>query len=256
MTALRAEQVSVRRNGRDVLRDVSLSLTAGDCVAIVGPNGAGKTTLLQALIGLLPLTGGRVTLDDRDIRRLSRREIARRVAYLPQGVEGFASFTVRHVVSSGRFPHLKPLWPLSADDEAAVERAMAACGVADLADRPVGRLSGGERQKVWLAAALAQQSPLLLLDEPTTALDPHHKIELIRTLQREHAAGTTIALVSHDLDVVAALARRVVGLRDGRVVIDAPVDAFFAIDQLRDVFGCDFELLTTADGRPAAVLGV
>lgn len=251
-----ADNLSVRRGPRAVLSGVSLSVGGGECVAIVGPNGAGKTTLLEALIGLLPVSSGSVSIGGRDVRRTPRREIGRQVAYLPQSVDGFGGFAVRDVVRMGRYPHVRPLSPLSADDEAAVDRAMAACDVTSLGDRSVHQLSGGERQKVWLAAALAQEAPCLLLDEPTAALDPQHRIELVRTLRGQHERGVTMLMVSHDLDVVAAIAQRIIGLRDGRVACDEKTDAFLTLGRLRDVFGCDFDLMTTPSGAPRAAIHV
>jgi iron complex transport system ATP-binding protein len=128
--------------------------------------------------------------------------------------------------------------------------------VTPLGDRPITQLSGGERQKVWLAAALAQEAPCLLLDEPTAALDPQHRIELVRTLRGQHERGVTLLMVSHDLDVVAAIAQRVIGLRGGRVACDEKTDAFLTPGRLHDVFGCDFDLMTTASGSPRAAIHV
>jgi iron complex transport system ATP-binding protein len=251
-----ADNLSVHRGPRAVLGGVSLSVGGGECVAVVGPNGAGKTTLLEALIGLLPWSGGGVRVGGRDVRRTPRREIGRQVAYLPQSVDAFGGFAVRDVVRMGRYPHVRPLSPLTGNDEAAVDRAMTACDVTALGERPIHQLSGGERQKVWLAAALAQEAPCLLLDEPTAALDPQHRIELVRTLRGQHERGVTLLMVSHDLDVVAALAGRVVGLRDGGVVCDERTDAFLSAGRLHDVFGCDFDLMTTPSGSPRAAIHV
>lgn len=256
MIDIAAENLSVHRGPRAVLDAVSFAVAGGERVAVVGPNGVGKTTLLEALIGLLPVAGGGSRIGGRDVRRTSRREIGKQVAYLPQSTESFGGFMVRDVVRTGRYPHVRPLVPLTAEDEAAVDRAMAACDVTALQHRPIGQLSGGEQQKVWLAAALAQEAPCLLLDEPTAALDPQHRIELVRTLRGQREQGVTLLMVSHDLDVVAALCDRVIGLRNGRVVCDEPTEAFLTPGRLHDVFGCDFEVLSTASGAPRAAIRV
>ena len=246
-----AENLTVWRGRREVVRGVSLTVDPGEAVAIVGPNGGGKTTLLQALLGLLPHASGCARLDGDDVTRLPRREIARRAAFLPQQVEGFAGFCVADVVRAARYAHRRPFEPLCATDEDAVRSAMDACAITDLSDRPMHALSGGERQKVWLAAAVAQDAPALLLDEPTTALDPRHQADLIRMLRRLRDEGKTILIVTHDLDAAVALDCRVVALRDGRKVFDAPVSSFLDEGALRDVFDCGFELLSSSDGTPS-----
>ncbi|MEP0843637.1 MAG: ABC transporter ATP-binding protein, partial [Phycisphaerae bacterium] len=180
--AIEAEHLIVHRLGRPVLCDVSLRVGAGEVVSVIGPNGAGKSTLMAALIGLLPHQRGTVRLGGTPIERLSRRQIARLVAYVPQLHDGYLGFTVREVIEGGRYAHLEPLDPLSEGDTAIMASAAEATGVVGLLDRAVDTLSGGERQKVWLAAALAQDTPVLFLDEPTNALDPAYQAELIRVM--------------------------------------------------------------------------
>ncbi len=247
--AIEAEAVTVRRLGRVVLQDVSLRIADGDRVSVIGPNGAGKSTLMATLAGLLPVAGGTVRLDGRPIARLRRREIARRIAYVAQTHDGYLGFRVREVVESGRYAHVEPLTPLGPQDRQAVDDAVAACALADLLDRPVDTLSGGERQKVWLAAALAQQSPLLLLDEPTSALDPAHQVELIRIMQTFAAAGGTLVVICHDLNLSLALGGRVVALQAGRVCFDEPVAALEDPERLERLYGTRFEIHRGPEGR-------
>jgi iron complex transport system ATP-binding protein len=214
-------------------------------MVIVGPNGAGKTTLLQALLGLLPPAGGRIELQDRPLAAWSRRAIARVAAYVAQAHEGYMGFRVREVVESARYAYVSAWGRAGEEDLRAVDAALRACDAGDLVERQLSALSSGERQKVWLAAALAQGSPLLLLDEPTTALDPRHQAELIALLRRLVAEGKTLLLVSHDLDLASWLGGRVFALRGGAVVFDGAAGDFLDERVLREVFETEFLLQET-----------
>ena len=240
---LEAENVCVDRAGRRVVDGVSLRLEPGQCLAVVGPNGAGKTTLMQALLRLLPLADGVIRLNGEAMGHLSRRQIARRMAYLPQNYEGYLGFRVRAVVETGRYAHRGAVQPWDETDHEAIDQALEQCGLIRLQDRTVEALSGGERQKVWLAAALAQQTPALFLDEPTSALDPKHQAELIELIQTQLGTGKTVMLICHDLNLAAMLDCRVLALREGRKAFEGPVGQFFDPSLLRDIFEADFELM-------------
>ena len=237
---IEVSDLAVRRGGRLVLDGVSLKVEPGQTVALVGPNGAGKTTLLLAMLGLLPAERGRVTIDGRPVESLSRREIARRVAYVPQFHEGFLGFRVRDIIATGRYAHVEPLAPLSAEDEAAIRAAVDRCGVREFLDRTADTLSGGERQKVWLATAVAQGSPALFLDEPTNMLDPRHFAELVRLLRELAASGRTIVVVCHDLNLPGLLDARVAGLRGGRVAFEGSTADFLQPGRLAAMFDAPF----------------
>jgi iron complex transport system ATP-binding protein len=239
---IESDGLGVKRLGRTVLRDVSLGIKRGECVSVIGPNGAGKSTLMSALLGLIPADRGQVRIGGTDIGQLSRRQIARRIAYVPQLQEGYMGFRVREVVESGRYAHLDPLDPLGDADRQAVAAAVDATRIHDVLERPVDTLSGGERQKVWIAAALAQASPALFLDEPTSALDPAHQVELIRIMHRYSAAGNTLVVICHDLNLPLALGGRVVALRKGEIFFNEPVDALRNPLRLGELFGTDFVL--------------
>jgi iron complex transport system ATP-binding protein len=241
--------LSVRRGGRAVLHDVTISLTAGERVALIGPNGSGKTTLLLAMLGLLPPARGHVRLSGVPTRRLSARQRGRFAAYVPQVVERIPAFSVYDVVAGGRYPHVSPLRPLSDIDREAIDRAIDQCGLTALAERPINAVSGGERQKTLLAAAIAQDAEVLFLDEPNTALDPAYQVELLSLLRAWHARGRGIVLISHDLDLPAVLGGRVIALRGGRVVEDGPAETVLEPRRLAAIYSTEFETATTASGR-------
>lgn len=250
---IEAHDLCVRRGERPVLQGVSLSIDAGQTVAVVGPNGAGKTTLLLAMLRLLPAQAGRILVDGESIEKMSRRRIARRIAYVPQSYEGFLGFRVRDIVETGRYAHLDPLEAMQAVDRSAIEAAIDRCDIRDLLDRTADTLSGGERQKVWIAAALAQESPALFLDEPTNSLDPRHQAELIRLLRDLARAGKTLIIVCHDLNLPAMLDARVVAMKQGRTAFDGPAGEFIVPDKLREVFETEFVWLRDSQTGRAVV---
>ncbi|MCG3127503.1 MAG: putative siderophore transport system ATP-binding protein YusV [Phycisphaerae bacterium] len=250
---LEIRELSLDRGGRRVLERVGLSLRAGEGLTLIGPNGAGKTSLLLAMLGLLPAAGGSIQLNGRAVRDIPARARGRWASYVPQSLDGMPGYTVRDVVAGGRFPHVAPLAPLSRDDEEAIQAALDAAGLARLADRPIDHVSGGERQKALLAAAIAQDAQLMMLDEPNTALDPAYQVELVRVLRRWHAVGRGLVIVSHDLHLPAALETRVVALRGGAVVADGSARDVLNAGRLSEIFSAPFEELVGPDGRTVAV---
>ncbi|MFI8368315.1 ABC transporter ATP-binding protein [Streptomyces sp. NPDC085466] len=207
--------------GRPVLRGVDLTVRPGELTALIGLNGCGKSTLLRLAAGLLRPDRGRVLLGGDDLARLSRRATAARVALLHQSAPPVPGMTVRHLVRQGRYAARGPLGMLREGDDPVVARALRDVGVEEWADREVDALSGGERQRVRLAMALAQDTRVLLLDEPTTYLDLHHQLDVLRTVVRLRAErGLTVVMVLHDLAHAARFAERIVALREGRVVAD------------------------------------
>lgn len=246
---IEASSISVQRLGRDVLREVSCIMARGDCVSVIGPNGAGKSTMMAALAGLLPLSAGRIHLEGRGLHDLSRRQIARRLAYVQQIHDGYLGFAVRDVVEAGRYAYVDPLSSLNVTDRDAIDQAIGACRIEHLLERRVETLSGGERQKVWLASALAQQTPMLLLDEPTNALDPAHQVDLLRIIHDYRRSGGTLMVICHDLNLPLALGGRVIALAQGRIVFDEPVDVLHDTARLAAVFGTRFELHQGPGGR-------
>jgi iron complex transport system ATP-binding protein len=238
-SALDIRALSVKRGARQVLADLSVSLPAGELLAVVGPNGAGKSTLLKAAAGLLPYDG-ELRLAGRDARALDRRERARLVAYVPQHSALEAALPVEDVVAQGRFAHRDVLQRATAADREAVARALALTDSARLAGRPFNKLSYGERRMVLLARALATGAGLLLLDEPTAALDVRHALTLLEVLRGLAADGkVAVVLVLHQLQEAVSACQRALLIADGRCVAQGPVREVIAAEHVRRVYGVE-----------------
>jgi iron complex transport system ATP-binding protein len=233
---LAAQHLEVTLSGRNVLRDVSLSLPPGQLVALVGPNGAGKTTLLRALAGLVPSTGTVEIGGDR-LSALSLRERARRFGYLPQGHQVHWPLPARDVVALGRYPHgaTDPA-RLSPRDAQAVLAAMQATNVVEFAERPVTELSGGERSRVALARVLAVESPVVLADEPTASLDPRYQIDVMIRLREAADRGVLVVVVTHDLGLAARFADTVLVMSDGRLAAQGKPAQALSEEIMAEVF--------------------
>ena len=245
MTSLLAARGLVRReNGRTVLGPVDLEIHAGESLAIVGPNGAGKTTLLRLLAGVLAPSAGAVTLAGTDLAAMPRREVARRLVYLPQHPPVDVPLTVERYLLLARFPHRGGWSGPSNVDADAVGAALAATDLDALRSRPLSALSGGERQLVQLAGALVQGGDTWLVDEPTAHLDPAHQRRVARLLAELHrstnAGPRTLVLATHDLNLAAVLAPRVVALAGGEVAADGPADEVLAPERLEALYGAPF----------------
>ncbi len=236
MTLLTAQNLGVTLASRNVLTDVSLSLSSGHLVALVGPNGAGKTTLLRALAGLVPSTGA-VHIRGDALASLPLRERAKRFGYLPQGHVVHWPLPARDIVALGRFPHgVTDPARMTAKDIDAVSRAMQAADVVEFADRRVTELSGGERSRVALARVLAVEAPVILADEPIASLDPRHQIDVMKSLRTAADGGVLVIVVTHDLGLAARFADHVMVLSQGKLVSQgAPTEALSEA-VMRDVF--------------------
>ena len=233
------------------LDGVTLAVSPGEVLAIIGPNGSGKSTLLRVGAGVLAPGAGRVVLGGRELRGLSRREIARTLAYLPQQVSSEFDHRVEEVVAMGRFPHLRGAGFLSATDAAVVDRCLAEAEIAPYRGRRLSRLSGGERQRVFLASVLAQEPRVLLLDEPTSAFDLHHQVRFFAFLRRLARQGIGVAVVTHDVNLASLYCDRVALLRAGRLVEEGTPDEVLRLDVLHATYG-DEVLLERhpTSGRP------
>jgi len=245
--------VTVSRGGVAVLEDVSLSVDAGEFVALVGPNGAGKTTLLQTINGVLAPDSGRVTVDGRDVRDCSARTVARLVATVPQHASVGFDFAVEDIVAMGRTPYQSRLGRTDyAADRRHVERALERTRTAEFADRSIDAVSGGERQRVLLARALTQDTPALLLDEPTASLDITHQVDTLSLVADLAAAGKTALAAIHDLGLAARFCDRLVLVADGGVVDRGPPAEVLTAEALGDAFDADAAVATdTVTGTPS-----
>lgn len=242
------DRIGMRYSGVAVLEHVSLDFAHPELVTLIGPNGAGKSTLLGIMAGLRRGFEGRCLLDGRPVLDWRRREFARKVAFVPQTLRFDFPFTAEQVVLMGRTPHAGGFFD-SEDDWQAVREAMQATDTAALAGRDFRSLSGGERQRVMLAAALAQKPRALLLDEPAAFLDLHHQLMIYALLRELARSGLLVIAVTHDVNLAAAYADRVIALRSGRVIADAPPQEALAADRIRAVFGVPAEWLQRSDGR-------
>jgi len=252
-----ASAMTVAYDGVDVVHDASLFLPAGQVTALIGPNGSGKSTLLRAIARLHRARTGRVTLqgehgDPVDALTLSRTDFARRITLLAQSRPTPAGLSVRDVVGFGRHPHRKRFRGTDAEGPATIERALSLTGVSEFAERGVESLSGGQLQRVWLACCLAQDTDVLLLDEPTTYLDLRYQVEildLIRDLADQH--GVTIGVVLHDLDQAAAVSDQVVLLSAGRVIAAGSAAEVYEPERLTETYGIRIDVdVNPATGLP------
>lgn len=235
---LRGEALTLRYESRLIAENLTVDIPAGKVTVIVGPNACGKSTLLRALSRLLVPVSGQVLLHGKDIRSYAPKAVARQLGLLPQSAVAPSGICVADLVARGRFPHQTMLQQWSVEDEAAVSKAMAAAHVEMLAERAVDELSGGQRQRVWLAMVLAQDTPIMLLDEPTTYLDIAHQIEVLDLCQRlNRTEGRTLVMVLHDLNQAARYADHIIAMKAGRIVASGHPHEVVTPAVVEEVFG-------------------
>lgn len=252
---LRAEGLTLAYDRRIVAERLGVGIPEGSLTVIVGPNACGKSTLLNALARIIKPQKGAVVLDGRPIGSMSSKALAQRLGLLPQSPTIPDGITVADLVARGRFPYQKLLRQWSADDDAAVLNALHATGVVELAHRPVDELSGGQRQRVWLAMALAQETPILLLDEPTTFLDIAHQVDVLDLCaELREEQGRTVVAVLHDLNHACRYATHLIAMREGRVVAEGPPAEVVTADLVAEVFGLRCRIITDPETGTPLVL--
>lgn len=228
-------------NRKAVLKDISFEAGENEYIAVIGSNGAGKTTLIRHLNRIIRARDrNAVLLKGRPIAEYTQKEIARIVSYVPQSPTHIQHFTVREFVLMGRYPYLGPFASPSADDDRVVSESMDITDVSRFAERDMVTLSGGELQKVYIAAGLAQGGDAVLLDEPATFLDPRHRHEIFTILQKIHSRGRTVISVTHDINTAVLTASRVIAMKEGSVVFDGEARDVMDNAVLRDVYGKQF----------------
>ena len=233
--------------GRDVLHDVSVSFPPGCVTVLLGPNGCGKSTLLRTVLGLQPAAGGEVLVDGTPLGELSPGELARRAAYLPQS-RGVPNISALRMVLHGRFPYLSYPRRYRPEDYRVARQALGLAGAGELEDRLLPELSGGQRQKVYLAMALAQETRTVLMDEPTTFLDARHQLEVMALARTLAGQGKSVGLVLHDLCLALRWAGQAVVMAEGRVLCQGPPEEIFDSGVLDRVFGVRVCRVETEDG--------
>ncbi len=241
MSQLRLDDVTVGyRAGEPVLRHVTLSIADGAFAALIGPNGSGKSTLLRVASGVLQPWSGTVSLDGENLRTCSRRDLARKIAVVPQAAVSDFDFSVEETVAMGRHPHLKRFQGMTDEDREAISQALELTSTAGLARRSIRELSGGERQRVIIARALAQQPRLLLLDEPTNHLDINHQLEILDLLSELHdQTGLTLVCVTHDLNAAAEFGEHLVLMESGQPLAVGGADEVITEEMVHKAYGVD-----------------
>ncbi|MBE01852.1 ABC transporter ATP-binding protein [Marinobacter lutaoensis] len=251
---LSARHLTLAHGEHTIIHELDTALPAGQVTAIVGPNGCGKSTLLNGLARIHKPRGGAVLLNGADIHALPAREVARRLALLPQETHAPEGLTVADLVRFGRHPHQRWLQQWSEADQRALEQALAAADVADLADRPLDTLSGGQRQRAWIAMSIAQETPLLLLDEPTSALDLGHQIEVFELIRSLAGQGKTIAMVVHDLASACRYADHLIAMREGRILRAGAPAEVVTTELIEALYGVTCDLMhDPASGSPVLI---
>lgn len=242
---LQLSDFSFELGGRAILGGLSLSVAKGEYLSIIGPNGAGKSTLLKCINGIHRKGRGRIEIKGKALADYSPKELARLVSYVPQGDGSSVPFTVKEFVLMARYPYLNPFSSVSREDRQATFAALELTGTLEFTDRYLDTLSGGERQKVLIAAALAQGAEILLLDEPTAFLDPKHEEEIYRILARiNQISGSTILAVTHDINHATLLSRRILALKQGSIVFCGPSQAIVEEGILEEIFERSFRFLS------------
>jgi iron complex transport system ATP-binding protein len=255
MTTLSAEQLTIGYEERIIVEKLNLYIPSNQITAIIGPNGCGKSTILKTIARLHPALSGVIYLDGKMIHKTPTKEVAKKLAILPQSPEAPSGLTVYELISYGRTPYQTGFSRLSKHDCQMIDWALEVTGLTNLRDQSVDTLSGGQRQRAWIAMAIAQETDLLLLDEPTTYLDLAHQLEVLQLLEKlNQEDGRTIAMVIHDLNHAARFAHHMVALKNGKIVKQGTPEKVMTADVLKQVFNIDTVIVTDPrTAKPAMI---
>ncbi|WP_414051953.1 ABC transporter ATP-binding protein [Macrococcus animalis] len=255
MNRLEGKQITINYGDRDIVSNLDVSIPDGKVTSIIGPNGCGKSTLLKAMSRILNVTNGEVVLDGKNIHQQPTKEVAKKIAILPQSPDVADGLSVYELVSYGRFPYQKGFGRLSKQDHQEIDWAMKVTGTYDFKDKNVNDLSGGQRQRVWIAMALAQKTDIIFLDEPTTYLDISHQLEileLVRDLNEQESC--TIIMVLHDINQAIRFSDHIIAMKDGQIIKQGDTMNVLTKDVLEEVFNIDAELsVDPRNGKPMLV---
>ncbi|MFN7249964.1 MAG: ABC transporter ATP-binding protein [Anaerobacillus sp.] len=255
MVMLSTEQLGISYGDLDIVKGLNLEIPEGKVTTIIGPNGCGKSTILKTMSRILEAKTGAVYLDGKAIHKTPTKEIAKKMAILPQTPTAPSGLTVSELVSYGRFPHQRGFGRLTDEDREIVSWAIEVTGMEQFYDRPIEALSGGQRQRVWIAMALAQETDLLLLDEPTTYLDLAHQLEVLQLLEKlNKQQKRTIVMVIHDLNHAARFAHHMVAINNGIIIKEGTANQVMTSSVLKDVFNIDAEIVADPrTGKPVCI---
>lgn len=244
---LKLHNVSAGYDKNRILHNIDLTIPKGKITTIIGNNGCGKSTLLKSIVGFLPLSSGEITLHDHMLHKLSSNELAKQIAYLPQ-CKNIPDITVGRLVLHGRFPYLSYPRRYQKEDYQLASAAMEEMGISHLANKPVAELSGGIRQKAYIAMALAQQAPIIIMDEPTTYLDIEQQLKFAETLKQLSTEGKTLVLVLHDILMALKLSDRIAVMKNGQILQCGTPDEILTSNILNELYHIQFQTIETENG--------
>ena len=250
MEAISVKNLSVAYESNTIIEDMNLSIPKGKISIIIGANGCGKSTLLKTIARINKPKNGDIFINDKNIKRVKEKDIAKDVAFLPQGPVCPSGLTVRELVAFGRFPHQKIIGGLNNHDKETIDWAIKETGLSEFADREVENLSGGQRQRAWIAMTLAQETEIIMLDEPTTYLDMSYQLEVLEVLQRlNREKKITVVIVLHELNNACRFADNIIGLKKGKLICEGrPIDVINK-ENLKEIYGIDAKLQLSEDGK-------
>lgn len=250
MEAISVKKLSVAYESNTIIEDMNLSIPKGKISIIIGANGCGKSTLLKTIARINKPKSGDIFINNKNIKKVKEKDIAKEVAFLPQGPVCPSGLTVRELVAFGRFPHQKIIGGLNNHDKETIDWAIKETGLSEFADREVENLSGGQRQRAWIAMTLAQETEIIMLDEPTTYLDMSYQLEVLEVLQKlNREKKITVVIVLHELNNACRFADNIIGLKKGKLICEGrPIDVINK-ENLKEIYGIDAKLQLSEDGK-------